>query len=170
MRSDRGLPSNITTVLFENWHWDCRPSAFFMPVFHFMPHFDILQVIFSWGVNYFSYPQYLIIKFTPKSIFSKLLSIFVTCCLFKAIYNDFYSKYHYIQPKQWKIDFKSFFSYNLNLIFIATHLIQVLEEISIIYSIQFLFEHCFFCTIYKYNPFHFLYLYSLQSIIFYICN
>lgn len=39
MRSDRGLPTNITTVLFENLHWDCRPSAFFMPVFHFMPLF-----------------------------------------------------------------------------------------------------------------------------------
>lgn len=46
MRSDRGLPSNITTVLFENWHWDCRPSAFFMFFIHFMPHFDRWQVFF----------------------------------------------------------------------------------------------------------------------------
>ena len=49
MRSDRGLPTNITTVLFENLHWDCRPSAFFMPVFHFMPLFCIYQVIFAGG-------------------------------------------------------------------------------------------------------------------------
>lgn len=28
MRSDRGLPTNITTVLFENLHWDCRPVLF----------------------------------------------------------------------------------------------------------------------------------------------
>lgn len=49
MRSDRGLPTNITTVLFENLHWDCRLSAFFMPVFHFMPLFCIYQVIFAGG-------------------------------------------------------------------------------------------------------------------------
>ena len=39
MRSDRGLPTNITTVLFENFHWYGNPSAFFMFFFHFMPPF-----------------------------------------------------------------------------------------------------------------------------------
>lgn len=53
MRSDRGLPTNITTVLFENLHWDCRPSAFFMPVFHFMPLFCIYQVFFAGGRKLF---------------------------------------------------------------------------------------------------------------------
>lgn len=73
MRSDRGLPSNITTVLFENWHWDCRPSAFFMPVFHFMPHFDRWQVFFFMGSKLFFISSIYNNKIHPKKHFRQVI-------------------------------------------------------------------------------------------------